>query len=286
MTRSAAAWPRAPLPEGRASLRAALAAATARLRKSGSETPRLDAELLLAEVLGTTRERLMLDSEHALPPGSQPRFAALLDRRVAHEPVAYILGRRAFRRLELEVDRRVLIPRPESELLVEVGLELPGGVRVCDVGTGSGAIALALADERPDLEIWGLDRSPAALTVARANALRLGLAVCFAEADLLERAPAPFHAVLANLPYVDAADPLPADVAAYEPPEALFAPEGGLSLIRRLIGQLEGVAVVALEVGEGQARAVAALLHQAGFPVVQIRRDLAGIERVVIGRRA
>jgi release factor glutamine methyltransferase len=285
MMRSAGGWPRALLSEPSLTLRAALLSGTRRLRASGSDTPRLDAELLLAEALRTTRERLLLDGEDPLSAATAARFDALLQRRAAHEPVAYILGRRAFRRLELAVDRRVLIPRPESELLVEVALELPPGVRVADVGTGSGAIALAVADERPDLEVWGLDRSAEALEVARQNAERLALPVRFAQGDLLSNPPAAFHTVLANLPYVDPAAPLPPDVAAYEPHLALFAPEQGLALIRRLLAQLARVAVVALEVGEGQAAQVAALLRTAGFPEVQTRRDLAGIERVAIGRR-
>ncbi|HEY5318421.1 MAG TPA: HemK family protein methyltransferase, partial [Solirubrobacteraceae bacterium] len=160
-------------------------AAAAQLAEAGCESPRLDAELLLAEALGTSRAALYLMPARALDPAVRDRFEGLIARRAAREPVAYILGRRGFRRLELAVDRRVLIPRPETELLVEVGLELPAGARVADVGTGSGAVALALADERPDLVLTGIDASADALILARDNARRLGLEVSFLCGDLL-----------------------------------------------------------------------------------------------------
>jgi release factor glutamine methyltransferase len=250
-----------------------------------SATPRLDAELLLAEALGVSRSWLVTERDALVAPEALARFERLLDRRRSHEPVAYILGERAFRYITLNVDRRVLIPRPETELLVEVGLELPRGTRVIDVGTGSGAIALALASERPDLEVWGSDVDAQALGVARANARRLGLDVRFLEADLLAGVPGPFGAVLANLPYVPEGDRLPPDVAQYEPRAALFAGGDGLDVIRRLVRMVGETPCVALEVGLGQAGAVSALLAAAGFPSVESRRDLAGIERVVLARR-
>jgi release factor glutamine methyltransferase len=199
--------------------------------------------------------------------------------------VAYILGRREFRHITLAVDRRVLVPRPETELLVEAALSLPTGQQVLDVGTGSGAVALALADERPDLTVSGSDVSPDAVTVARANAARLGLPVKFVVADLLPQDPPP-DAVLANLPYVADRTELPPDVGRHEPSRALFGGSDGLDLIRRLVDQLpEATRVVALEVGEGQAPAVAGLVDAGGFPAVRAMRDLAGIERVVVGQR-
>lgn len=288
MTRSAGASPSGPSPEAteRPAIRALLAGAAAQLTAAGVETPRLDAELLLAHVLGGTRERLILDAHAPLDAGAGADFDELVRRRAAREPVAYLLATKPFRRLELHVDPRVLIPRPETELLVEVGLELPAGARVVDVGTGSGAVALALADERPDLEVWATERSAGALSVARENAARLGLGVHFAAGDLLAAAPGPFAAVLANLPYVADDEALPPEVGVYEPAEALYGGPDGLAVIRRLAEQLEpATALVALEVGAGQADAVGGLLAGVGFPRIELRRDLAGHDRVVVGRR-
>ncbi len=261
----------------------ALAGARDRLAAAGCDTPRLDAEVLLAEVLGVGRERLVLDRDEALSQPAAARFTELLARRAQREPVAYILGRRDFRRLTLAVDPRVLIPRPETELLVEVGLELAPGARVLEVGTGSGAVALALKDERPDLRVRGTDLSADALAVARGNAQRLGLDVDFAVADLLDAAPA--DAVLANLPYVPAGTALAPEIARYEPAGALFAGADGLDAVRRLIARLPGrtVMLAALEVAPDQAGAVAGMLAASGWRTVDVRRDLAGGERVVVG---
>jgi release factor glutamine methyltransferase len=252
-----------------------------------SETPRLDAELLLASVLGVGRERLVIEASTALEPSQLDAFSALVARRRAREPVAYILGRKSFRRIELFVDRRVLIPRPETELLVDVGLTLPSGASVVDVGTGSGAVALALKSERPDLYVWATDMDSDALVVARENGLRLGVGVGVetVQADLLSGLSRRFDAVLANLPYVATGSDLPPDVARYEPPGALFAGRNGLDVIRRLVADLADVPLAALEVGFDQADAVAALLRDAGFSSTERLRDLAGHERVVVGRR-
>ena len=252
---------------------------------AASETPRLDAELLLAEVLGVARERLVVDAQAQLNRAQLTAFHALLARREAREPVAYILGRKDFRRITLSVDRRVLIPRPETELLVEAGLSLPVGASVVDVGTGSGAVALALKSERPDLAVWGVDVDADALVVARENGLRLGVGVEFVQADLLDGLDRRFDAVLANLPYVAAGAELPPDVARYEPASALFAGADGLDVIRRLVGNRPDTDLMALEVGFDQADAVAALLLEAGFSSVERLRDLAGHERVVVARR-
>lgn len=258
----------------------ALRDAAARL--GASETPRLDAELLLAHVLGVGRERLVLDASEELRPDALRVFEELLARRVAHEPVAYILGRKDFRRITVRVDRRVLIPRPETELLVEVGLTLPSGASVVDVGTGSGAVALALKDERPDLDVWATDVSAEALSVARENGARLGLEVEFVQADLLAGLDRRFDGVLANLPYVAEGSELPPDIG-YEPDLALFGGPDGLDLVRRLLPMAAGVPLVALEVG--LAEAAGWLLQDAGFSSVERLRDLAGYERVVVGRR-
>jgi release factor glutamine methyltransferase len=261
---------------------ALLAEACARLSAAGCDTPRLDAELLLAEALGVDRARLLMDGREPLDAEAAQRFEALLRRREAREPVAYILGRKEFRRIMLSVDHRVLIPRPETELLVEVGLTLPTGARVIDVGTGSGAIALALKDERPDLSVVGVDASPEALAVAGANATRLGIAVEFVVGDLLEGVDGPFDAVLANLPYVPDQVDLAPEIARYEPPVALFAGPDGLDAIRALLAMVEGVPLIALEVGLPEA--VRGLLEDTGFRSVEVLRDLAGHERVVVGR--
>jgi release factor glutamine methyltransferase len=278
--------PRADAGFAPATVGGALAQATSRLAAAGCDTPRLDAEVLLGSVLEVDRGRLVIDRDLALGSAAVARFEALLARRGAREPVAYILGRRAFRRLELAVDRRVLIPRPETELLVEVGLSLPSGARVVDVGTGSGAVALALKDERPDLVVRGVDVSVDAVDVARANAVATDLSVEFAVGDLLEGlSVAAGDAVLANLPYVaDGADLSP-EIARYEPPGALFAGADGLDVVRRLVAAVAGpsVALLALEIGPDQAVSVQQLLSGSGFAEVAVRHDLAGLERVVVG---
>lgn len=267
-------------------LREEIAGASASLQEVGCESPRLDAELLLAHVLGVDRAQLVLRGGEEAGPDDRTRYLALLTRRAKREPIAYILGHKDFRHLRLAVDPRVLIPRPETELLVEVGLTLPEGARVADVGTGSGAIALALKQERPDLDVVGLDVSSGALSVARMNAQRLGLSVEWVESDLLGATEC--DAVLANLPYIADDELLPPDVAHYEPRRALLGGPDGLDLVRRLIAQAAAqprVTLIALEIGHTQAAATAALLEQAGFEDVQRHHDLAGHERVVLGRR-
>jgi release factor glutamine methyltransferase len=277
-----------------AEAREALDSAIDALRAAGIEDPRLDAELLLAEAAGWSRAALVADPAAEVPPAAGRRFGELVRRRLRREPVAYILGRKGFRNLELAVDRRVLIPRPETELLVELALEV-GPQSALDVGTGSGAIALALADELPDCAVVAADTSPAALEVARANAERLGLAerARFVEGTLPgeER----FDLVLANLPYVAEREwpSLQPEVTQWEPREALLAGPDGLDAYRAFIPECPGhlhryaeqkTGALAVEVGEGQAPAVAELMREAGFEEIEARRDLAGIGRVVIGR--
>jgi release factor glutamine methyltransferase len=270
-------------------VREALDSAVTAIAAARCETPRLDAELLLAHVLGVSRERLLSDDRLAVAGDAVRPFQQAVRRRAAQrEPVAYITGRRAFRRLELRVDPRALIPRPETELVVEAGLELPAGARVLDVGTGCGAIALALKDERPDLRVSGSEDSLAALELAGENATRLGLEVTWLRSDLLSAVPHEFDAVLANLPYVSERErpTLAPEILRHEPPHALFAGAEGLATISALLAQLEpraAVVTVALEVGAGQAREVAGMVGAAGFVHVRCERDLAGIERVVVG---
>ena len=172
-------------PIAQTSVRDALDSAVIALTAAGCDTPRLDAELLLAAAMGTDRAAIVADPARGLEPDAARRFMGFAARRREREPVAYILGSKGFRSIELAVDPRVLIPRPETEHLVEAVLDLPAGARVCDVGTGSGAIALALASERPDLHVVATDASADALDVARANAERLGLEVELHHGDLL-----------------------------------------------------------------------------------------------------
>jgi release factor glutamine methyltransferase len=269
-------------------VRDALDSAVIALQAAGVDTPRLDAEVLLAHVLGVDRARLVTDRDRAVEGGSVRAFQDAVRRRVVRrEPVAYITGVRGFRRLDLHVDARVLIPRPETETLVEAALELPRGARVVDVGTGSGAVALALKDERPDLDVVATDANPAALAVARANAARLELGVAFVAGDLLDGVTGAIDAVVSNPPYVEDGAPLMPEIARHEPPGALYAGADGLAVIRRLAAQAGAseASFLALEVGMGQAADVAGLVRAAGFAATERRRDLGGIERVVVGRR-
>jgi release factor glutamine methyltransferase len=283
----------------------ALTAATDALTAAGVPEARLDAEVLLSAASGRPRASLIADPSGPLPPAVARLYGEFVRRRLRREPVAYIVGTKGFRRIELAVDRRVLVPRPETELLVEVALERRPG-RVLDVGTGSGAIALALADELPEAEIVATDTSPGALEVARANAERLGLVgrVRF-EAGTVPDAER-FDLLLANLPYVAERDwaGLEPEVTQWEPREALLAGEDGLDAYRELLAPLDAgpaeclrptfsdapevldaVTAIAVEIGEGQAIEVAELMRDAGFGEVEVRADLAGIERVVVGER-
>jgi release factor glutamine methyltransferase len=274
----------------------ALQAATDAIAAAGCDTARLDAELLLAAASGWDRARFVAAPELRLPVGSSRELAQMVRRRVRREPIAYILGRKSFRRIELIVDRRVLIPRPETELLVDLALELTPRT-VLDVGTGSGAIALAVADELADARVTAIDTSFDAVRVAQTNAERLGLT---ARVDVVLRGPGsldgpqpdgrPFDLLLANLPYVteDEWEELQPEIREYEPREALVSGTTGLEAIEvlteELLAQAQRPSVVALEIGAAQAAAVEALVRGAGYEDVEVRRDLAGFDRVVIGR--
>ena len=278
-----------------APVREALDSAVDALTAVGVERPRLDAEVMLAAATGRERAALIAAPGDDVPPPAARLFGEMVRRRLRREPVAYIVGRRGFRRLDLLVDRRVLIPRPETELLVEVALERAPS-SVLDVGTGSGAIALAVADELPGCAVTATDTSTAALDVARAHVGRLGLGERARFLDGSVPAVGQFDLVLANRPYVATGDwsSLQPEVRDWEPREALLAGADGLDAIRALLAGCGGLlariagkrrAALALEVGEGQADAVAELVRAAGFAKTETRRDLAGIERVVLGER-
>jgi len=266
----------------------ALEAATDALAAAGIGTARLDAEVLLEEATGIGRASLLAVPERQLDGDAARRFAEMVRRRLQREPVAYIVGRKGFRNLELKVDRRALIPRPETELLVELALEVQP-LLALDIGTGSGALALAMVDELPICEVIASDTSPAALTLARENAVMLGLGerVRFIEGSWPSD-PVRFDLVVANLPYIPEGDSttLQPEVVGFEPHEALFAGPQGLDAFEWLASALAAgefaARVVGLEVGIGQAATVAGLMRRAGATDVEIRPDLAGIDRVVV----
>ncbi len=272
-------------------VRDALEGAITALTAAGVETPRLDAEVLLAHAMGIDRARLYIDRELTVEGPAVRRYQDAVRRRsVEREPVAYITGRKGFRHIELRVDHRALIPRPETELLVELGITLPKAIKILDVGTGSGAVALALKHERKDLNVTGSDVSEQALDLARENGQKLGLEVTWLGSDLLDDVPDEYDAVVSNPPYVAESErrTLAPEILRHEPEEALFAGQDGLKTIQRLIAQLAErprIGFAVLEVGAGQAMAVGDLMRAAGFGAVHTERDLAGIERVVVGER-
>jgi release factor glutamine methyltransferase len=235
--------------------------------------------------LGVERAALYAAPEEKIEPQAAREFAAMVRRRVRREPVAYILGRASFRQLELAVDSSVLIPRPETELLVELAQDRQ---RVLDVGTGCGAIALAIANEREGARVTGIDNSPEAIEVARSNAGRTGLEVEFLIADLIVGGP--YELIVSNPPYVREGEweSLQPEITLYEPREALVAGPDGLDVVRDLVPAAAEVLVrggrLAIEVGQGQARTVESLFERSGFTQVEAIRDLAGIPRVVTGR--
>ena len=251
-----------------------------------SDTPRLDAELLLAHAFGVSREALLLGTadRRQVPAG----FEALVARRLRHEPIAYIAGTRAFWTIELAVGPGVLIPRPDSETLIEAAVAhfgAAGPALVLDLGTGSGALLLAVLAEWPGATGLGIDRSSQAIAIASANAARLGMAdrARFAAAGWEAGADGGFDLVLCNPPYIEAGATLPRDVAAFEPAEALFAGADGLDAYRAIapVLRLPAGGLACVEVGAGQAQAVAALFQKAGFGV-GVRADLAGVARCVL----
>jgi release factor glutamine methyltransferase len=268
---------------------------TAHLERHGSPTARLDAELLLGHALGLGRVELYTGFERPLSEAELSDCRELIARRAKREPVAYILGRWGFRGLDLDVDPRVLVPRPETELVVDRCLALLDGVAgpdVLDLGTGSGAIALALASELPEAQVSGCDVSEDALDVARGNGERLGIGVEWIRSDLFSGLDGRrFRLVVSNPPYVAEAElaGLDPEVRDWEPRGATVAGATGLEVIERIAAEariaLDPGGALVLEIGAGQAGAVAALLEGAGLADVGCQRDHAGIERIVWGRR-
>lgn len=262
----------------------------ARLETDGLLTARLDAELIVAHVLELTRAELALERGRVVTDAEAERVAKLTARRAAREPLQYVLGEWGFRRLTLTVDGRALIPRPETETVVERCLALLAGAdapRVLDVGTGSGAIALAIADEHPGAAVTGIDVSAEALSLARENAARTGVAVELLQADLLGGLPgSDWDLVVSNPPYVrpDEAATLAPEVVDWEPHVALFDGGHTETLVRDAAAVLRRGGALVLESYDERARAVAGLLERAGFEQVAVTRDLAGRDRVVEGR--
>jgi release factor glutamine methyltransferase len=272
-----------------------LAAATATLARAGVETPRADAEWLLAGLLGVGRAALALDLETRLDAETSRRYAAAVRRRARREPLQRILGWEGFRGLRLRVTRDVLVPRPETEMVVEWSLALVPGPRLAiDVGTGSGCIACSIATERPAARVIAVDSSSAAAAVARANVAALGLGdrVAVVVTDLLAAVGGPSaDLIVANLPYIPTGTlpTLSPEVVRHEPEAALDGGDDGLVVIRRLIatarGRLTAGGALVLETAGGtQTPVVMELMRTAGFSGVATRQDLLGVERFVAGR--
>jgi len=276
-----------------------VATALADARRRGVAS--LDAQLLLARLLATTRTRLIAHDERALTPAESARWQEWLERRLAGEPIAYLLGEKEFHGLALEIDRSVLVPRPETELLVDwaceavsvLGSERSRGghspIRVVDLGTGSGAIALALKRAHPQSQVTGIDVSAGAIALARRNAERLGLAIELHEASWWHGLEGRrFDIAIANPPYIAAGDPHLAALR-HEPKVALTPGGDGLGALRAIVAGASAPLVpggwLLLEHGFDQGAAVREMLADAGFSRVETRRDLAGHERATGGRR-
>jgi release factor glutamine methyltransferase len=270
-------------------VRLALEAAASRLETAGCETPRVDAELLLAHVLGTTRSGVQVDAGRALSGAELAELERLVVRRERREPLAYVLGEWGFRRLTLAVDPRVLVPRPETEIVVERALARTAEMlapRVLDVGTGSGAIALTIADEHPGAKVTGIDVSEDALAVARENATRTGLPVELVRWDLFEGIPeGPWDLVVSNPPYVGPGEveELEPEVREWEPRAALVSEGATEAVARAARGVLRKGGALVLETADGDAARVAELLRELGYVEVRTTRDLTERDRVVEG---
>lgn len=268
---------------------AALTSATDRLAAAGCDSPQIDAEILLAHVLETTRSALRADTRRDLDDRSTDELDCLVARREHREPLAYVLGEWGFRRLTLNVDARVLVPRPETEIVVERCLARLAGTdrpRVLDIGTGSGAIALAIVDEAPGARVTGIDVSEDALEVARGNAVRSGLTVELVHADLFDGLPAgPWDLVVSNPPYVgpDEIDQLEPEVRDWEPRAALVGEGATEAIAHAAAPVLRPGGALVLETAAADAERVAELLRELVYGDVRTTKDLAGRDRVVEG---
>jgi release factor glutamine methyltransferase len=269
----------------------ALAETSEHLEEAGCDTPRVDAEILVAHALGIARSELALEGTRTLSRREANALERLVKRREAREPLAYVLGEWGFRRLVLSVDRRVLVPRPETEIVVERCLARIAGLaepRVLDVGTGSGAIALAIADEHPGALVTAIDASSDALEVSGANALRTGLAIELGRWDLFAGLPeGPWDLVVSNPPYVlpEEIATLEPEVREWEPREALVGVGATEAVARGALDVLGLAGALVLEVAAADAERVATLLRELRYTEVTTTRDLAGLDRVVEGVR-
>ncbi len=270
-------------------VRELLAEAAERLSAAGVETPRVDAELLLAHGLGLTRTQLQLERRRELSPDELAAIRALVERRASREPLAYVLGEWGFRRLTLRVDRRVLVPRPETEVVVDRCLELIRDLdapRVLDVGTGSGAIALAIADEHPGARVKAIDVSADALAVARENAARTGIAVELEEHDLRAGLTGRYDLVVSNPPYVSRAEleSLEPEVRDWEPRLATVGEEHTELIARSARDLLEPGGSLVLEIPDSARKRTLRLLRELGYEDVAVHQDLSRRDRVAEGR--
>jgi release factor glutamine methyltransferase len=282
-------------PEQRWTVGSLVAWAADDFRARGIEKPRLDAEVIVGFVLGLSRTQIIIDAQRPLEPTELPRLRGLVKRRRAREPVAYLRGEREFYGRTFRVDKRVLVPRPDTEILVEVALARSRAwslsARVLDLCTGSGCVAITLARQRPTTQVRATDISADALDVARDNALRLGAYnVSFAQGDLFASARGQYELITANPPYIPSGDiaTLQADVRDHEPRLALDGGADGLDFVRRIVDDapthLVPGGVLALEIGAGEAADTAKILADRGFAQIEVAKDYGQIERVVSGR--
>ena len=269
------------------------------LEAVGIPSARLDAEVLLAFCLSCDRLEFFKNPEMQLSLTQQAAFQKLIDRRLRWEPVAYITGRKNFWTFTLEVNKDVLIPRPDTEVIVEEVLDIAkksevAGIKILDIGTGSGAIAIAVASEIPDVSVMATDISPAALEVARRNAesMELQNKIDFRHGDLLEPVEGVFDIIASNPPYIGAGEykELPEGVRLFEPREALFAGKSGLEFYEKIIyqaaGHLKKNGWLLLEIGATQQKDILRIMENSGFyDNIEMRRDYAGLPRVIKARR-